>query len=128
MAVTQKEIDDAQAAADLLRQQKVNEDGAPISQKFLDDVIAGTVTAPGASAPKALANIAAKGITTEADVVDGEWVTISLPTDTATAADKVLLKAFCATLQAKGAQLVSLGDPVKLRWGKGERELGSNGV
>ena len=115
MSTLQEQIDTAQATADALKQKKVNEDGAPITKQHVDDVIAGVVPVVGGQEPVALTNIAARGITTEVDVIDGDWCVLVLPTDTATGDALVLLKAFAATLQAGGAQVVSIGDPVKIR-------------
>ena len=118
MPTLQEQIDAAEATAAALKQQKVNEDGAPISKQHLDDVISGVKPAVAGKTPVALTNIAAKGIMTEVDAIDGDWCVVVLPTDTAKGADLALLKALCAVMQKDGAQVVSLGDPVKVRWGK----------
>ena len=62
----------------------------------------------------------AKGVVTGLDVVDGEWVELTLPIDTATSDDKALLRSFHAVLTSEdiGGQRVDLngdGGPIVVR-------------
>ena len=123
---TQQEIDAAQAAVDALKQQKVNEDGAPVSKQYVDDVMNGVVAinpAPDTEGnpkevPTETTNIKAKGITTSLDVVDGEWVELTLPLS-GTVDDKALMRSFHAVLIANaGGQRIDLngdGGPIVVR-------------
>lgn len=92
MATLQEQISEQEASLAALKQRAVNESEAPVSRQFVEDVLNG-VAAMGGEPNVDCVNMKAKGITTGIDAVDGGWVTITLPTNTATGDVKALLLA-----------------------------------
>ena len=120
MPTLTEQIATQESALALLKQQAINEGEAPVSKKLVDDVMNGVVALKLGEDAVDCTNMKSKGVTTALDAVDGQWVTVTLPTNTAVGDAKALLFAQHAVLTSgpMGGQRIDLnGDtgPIEIR-------------